>query len=221
MSNQFRCQWNYKNFIILAIFFSLGIDELLQPVDSFTIPRHKNPFAINHYSSKLGTTDVFPMSYMSSSMRTCSPRAQERPGGRLFKNALNLVATSSSSDEDNSSNINDNNTPSIASKRKSSSTASNKITSKKRGALQWNGTRSQINKASPSGTAARNFDNLNNIRSSPIDSVPMPILGYDGEAIMEYYDRRPLEVGWRLNSLGIPMVGSFRPGSFSYCSPVT
>jgi hypothetical protein len=38
---------------------------------------------------------------------------------------------------------------------------------------------------------------------------PMPILGYDALAIEEYYDIRPLEVGWRLNSLGFPLLGTF------------
>ena len=36
---------------------------------------------------------------------------------------------------------------------------------------------------------------------------PMPVRGYDGTAIEEYYDYRPLEVGWRLNSLGLPLLG--------------
>jgi predicted unusual protein kinase regulating ubiquinone biosynthesis (AarF/ABC1/UbiB family) len=36
---------------------------------------------------------------------------------------------------------------------------------------------------------------------------PMPILGYDPELIMDFYDRRPLEVGWRLNSVGLPLLG--------------
>jgi hypothetical protein len=35
----------------------------------------------------------------------------------------------------------------------------------------------------------------------------MPITGYDAKAIEEYYDRRPLQVGWRLNSLGFPLLG--------------
>lgn len=35
----------------------------------------------------------------------------------------------------------------------------------------------------------------------------MPITGYDAEAILEFYDKRPLEVGWRLNSLGLPLLG--------------
>ena len=38
---------------------------------------------------------------------------------------------------------------------------------------------------------------------------PMPITGYDFRAIEELYDRRPLEVGWRLNSLGIPLLGKY------------
>jgi predicted unusual protein kinase regulating ubiquinone biosynthesis (AarF/ABC1/UbiB family) len=34
----------------------------------------------------------------------------------------------------------------------------------------------------------------------------MPVTGYDARAIEEYYDMRPLEVGWRLNSLGFPLL---------------
>lgn len=36
---------------------------------------------------------------------------------------------------------------------------------------------------------------------------PLPVKGYDAIAIEEYYDRRPLQVGWRLNSLGFPLLG--------------
>lgn len=36
---------------------------------------------------------------------------------------------------------------------------------------------------------------------------PMPVTGYDARAIEDYYDMRPLEVGWRLNSLGFPLLG--------------
>jgi hypothetical protein len=38
---------------------------------------------------------------------------------------------------------------------------------------------------------------------------PMPITGYDAEAIEKFYDRRPLQVGWRLNSFGLPILGMF------------
>jgi predicted unusual protein kinase regulating ubiquinone biosynthesis (AarF/ABC1/UbiB family) len=34
----------------------------------------------------------------------------------------------------------------------------------------------------------------------------MPITGYDAKAIEEYYDARPLQVGWRLNRLGLPLL---------------
>jgi hypothetical protein len=37
---------------------------------------------------------------------------------------------------------------------------------------------------------------------------PMPILGYNARTILAYYDARPLEVGWRLNSLGFPLLGT-------------
>ena len=36
---------------------------------------------------------------------------------------------------------------------------------------------------------------------------PMPVVGYEATEICEYYDRRPLEVGWRLNSLSLPLLG--------------
>ncbi len=35
----------------------------------------------------------------------------------------------------------------------------------------------------------------------------MPVTGYDAQSILNFYDRRPLHVGWRLNSLGIPLFG--------------
>jgi hypothetical protein len=37
---------------------------------------------------------------------------------------------------------------------------------------------------------------------------PMPVLGYDSHAIEDYYDMRPFEVAWRLNSLGFPLLGT-------------
>ena len=36
---------------------------------------------------------------------------------------------------------------------------------------------------------------------------PIPVTGYNAKEIAEYYDRRPLEVGWRLNSLSLPLLG--------------
>ncbi|KAL7578341.1 hypothetical protein ACA910_012747 [Epithemia clementina (nom. ined.)] len=36
---------------------------------------------------------------------------------------------------------------------------------------------------------------------------PLPITGYNAASIEEFYDRRPLQVGWRLNSLGLPLLG--------------
>lgn len=36
---------------------------------------------------------------------------------------------------------------------------------------------------------------------------PMPVTGYDAQSILNFYDRRPLQVGWRLNSLGFPLLG--------------
>mmetsp|Transcript_29706 Transcript_29706/g.86570 ORF Transcript_29706/g.86570 Transcript_29706/m.86570 type:complete len:801 (+) Transcript_29706:3385-5787(+) len=36
---------------------------------------------------------------------------------------------------------------------------------------------------------------------------PIPVTGYNAREIAEYYDRRPWEVGWRLNSLSLPLLG--------------
>ena len=36
---------------------------------------------------------------------------------------------------------------------------------------------------------------------------PIPIVGYNAEEICDYYDRRPLVVGWRLNKLSLPLLG--------------
>ena len=38
---------------------------------------------------------------------------------------------------------------------------------------------------------------------------PMPVVGYDAKKICEYYDRRPLVVGWRLNRLSLPLLGMY------------
>jgi len=35
---------------------------------------------------------------------------------------------------------------------------------------------------------------------------PMPVTGYDAKAIEEHYDMRPLQVGWRLNTIGFPLL---------------
>jgi hypothetical protein len=37
---------------------------------------------------------------------------------------------------------------------------------------------------------------------------PLPITGYDAAAIEEYFNGRPLQVGWRLNSIGLPLFGT-------------
>jgi len=46
-------------------------------------------------------------------------------------------------------------------------------------------------------------------RRRPRKTDAMPITGYDAEAIEAFYDTRPLQVGWRLNSLGFPLLGKF------------
>jgi len=37
----------------------------------------------------------------------------------------------------------------------------------------------------------------------------MPIVGYNAQDICHFYDRSPLVVGWRLNSIGFPLLGMF------------
>lgn len=36
---------------------------------------------------------------------------------------------------------------------------------------------------------------------------PMPVIGYNAKEICDFYDRRPLVVGWRLNNLSLPLLG--------------
>jgi hypothetical protein len=55
-------------------------------------------------------------------------------------------------------------------------------------------------------------DSFSNSKSSSLPQrrqkmKPMPVTGYDARAIEDYYDMRPLEVVWRLNSLGFPLLG--------------
>ena len=54
-----------------------------------------------------------------------------------------------------------------------------------------------------------NTDSLDNTSRSRQKMKPMPVTGYDAQAIEEFYDRRPLQVGWRLNSIGFPLLGTF------------
>jgi len=59
------------------------------------------------------------------------------------------------------------------------------------------------------------FSNQSTSRLQPqrsrerLKTKPMPVTGYDARAIEEYYDIRPLQVGWRLNSLGFPLLGKW------------
>lgn len=68
-------------------------------------------------------------------------------------------------------------------------------------------------RSSRAGSPSR-FDQLPSSSTTTIVSSqrrqktkPMPVTGYDAQSIEVHYDRRPLEVGWRLNSLGIPLLG--------------
>ncbi|CAJ1969590.1 unnamed protein product [Cylindrotheca closterium] len=48
---------------------------------------------------------------------------------------------------------------------------------------------------------------LNDGGRRPQKAKAMPVTGYSGKTIDAFYDRRPLQVGWRLNSLGFPLLG--------------
>ncbi|KAG7363890.1 ABC1 family-domain containing protein [Nitzschia inconspicua] len=56
-----------------------------------------------------------------------------------------------------------------------------------------------------SSSSSNNKKNNNKLRNKQ-KMKPMPLTGYDAKAIEEYYDMRPLQVGWRLNSLGLPLL---------------
>jgi hypothetical protein len=56
----------------------------------------------------------------------------------------------------------------------------------------------------------RGNNNVSDDRSKSRQKMkPMPITGYNYKSIEEYYDRRPLQVGWRLNSLSLPLLGAY------------
>lgn len=45
------------------------------------------------------------------------------------------------------------------------------------------------------------------IMTEKIKTKPMPVVGYNAKEICEKYDRRPFQVGWRMNSVGLPLLG--------------
>ena len=57
-----------------------------------------------------------------------------------------------------------------------------------------------------SSQAAQNGTNRRRRQRKP---KPIPVTGYNGKEIEDYYDRRPFQVGWRLNILGFPLLGTF------------
>jgi hypothetical protein len=40
-----------------------------------------------------------------------------------------------------------------------------------------------------------------------IKTKPMPITNYNALEICQTYDRRPFQVGWRMNAVGLPLLG--------------
>ena len=53
----------------------------------------------------------------------------------------------------------------------------------------------------------RTLDTFSSTQLSVRKKKPMPIVGYNGQEICDYYDRSPLVVGWRLNILSLPLLG--------------
>ncbi len=45
-------------------------------------------------------------------------------------------------------------------------------------------------------------------------------VGYDANSIIDFYDRRPWEVGLRLNMLGLPLLGAFYNTIIQFHSPM-
>lgn len=41
-----------------------------------------------------------------------------------------------------------------------------------------------------------------------IKTKPMPITNYNALEICQTYDRRPFQVGWRMNAVGLPLLGT-------------
>ncbi|VEU39020.1 unnamed protein product [Pseudo-nitzschia multistriata] len=85
----------------------------------------------------------------------------------------------------------------------------------------WNPLQSKPSTRSPTIQNYINRNNIGNERTRETEQnqrisrnkqkmKPMPVTGYDARAIEEYYDMRPLQVGWRLNTLGFPLL-------FWYC----
>lgn len=114
------------------------------------------------------------------------------------KHALGMIASSSPSSS-----------PSSYTRGNQTKSGTTRITnSPKRSELQWSGSRLQ--RTSPDNSSNRSNVNTISPTTKPVAlKKPMPITGYDADAICEHYDRRPLEVGWRLNSLGIPLVSIY------------
>lgn len=40
-----------------------------------------------------------------------------------------------------------------------------------------------------------------------IKTKPLPIEGYDANEVLFTYDRKPFQVGWRMNAVGLPLLG--------------
>lgn len=66
------------------------------------------------------------------------------------------------------------------------------------------GSRTWVQKKVPEQPNPDDRNPLARLRRKP---NAMPVTGYDAAAIEDFYDRRPLQVGWRLNSLGFPLLG--------------
>ena len=73
----------------------------------------------------------------------------------------------------------------------------------------WNPLRDSSSSTRTTKNISRNNSNNNNVAGRSRNKQkkkPMPVTGYDAKAIEKHYDMRPLQVGWRLNSLGLPLL---------------
>ena len=73
--------------------------------------------------------------------------------------------------------------------------------------IYWFSSSSLVGKVMALSTHGTNRMNRNADSMIVKKQKPMPLVGYDAEKILHTYDRKPLEVGWRLNVLSLPLLG--------------
>ena len=148
-------------------------------------------FDYNHGAMGLQTASVFSTNRMASPVLQQSQRFAS--ASEFFPPETRRTWTQRKSPRDTG------NEPNHSSKQK---TASTYISSNSRSHTE----RSKTPPTSSASTATTPAPRRR--RRSPSLKL-LPVEGYNALAIEEYYDRRPLQVGWRLNSIGFPLLGKF------------